>query len=130
MNRTFVREALHNRAVPKFAFIDVVRDDDPMMKSDPYAVKEAEQSTAARAAKLAGTRMLMLEEYFDTLVALLIASGAVSKDEAAHALDRLSERLTAHATGRTDTGWAIDAPELIEQAGRLSVRAALLRDTV
>lgn len=86
-------------------------------------------NTAERAARLAGTRMLILEETTDALVTLLVASGAATKAEAGYALARLSERLNEYAAGRTETAWCFLAPELIEQAARLSEKATLLRST-
>ncbi|KGT73682.1 hypothetical protein ABIF65_003753 [Bradyrhizobium japonicum] len=82
----------------------------------------------ARAA-LAGTRMLIAEESFDAIVQMLIDSGLVPRGCAAVMLDRLSEKLLMHASGRTDTHWAIRAPELLDQAGRLSAKASALRAT-
>lgn len=80
----------------------------------------------ARAA-LAGTRMLIAEESFDAMLQMLIDGGLVPKSCAAVMLDRLSARLLMHASGRTDTHWAIRAPELIDQATRLATKAASLR---
>jgi hypothetical protein len=83
----------------------------------------------ARAA-LAGTRMLIFEETTDALLQLLLDAGLVSKGCAAVMLDRLSERLLMHASGRTDTPWAIREPELIDQATRLAMKAAVLRTMI
>lgn len=80
----------------------------------------------ARAA-LAGTRMLIAEESFDALVQMLVDAGLVPKAFAAVMLDRLSEKLLMHASGRTETHWAIREPELIDQAMRLSTKAAAMR---
>lgn len=78
-------------------------------------------------AKLAGTRMLIAEESFDAIVQMLLDAGAVPKACVAVMLDRLSGRLMAHASGRTDTHWAIREAELLDQATRLSMKAAVLR---
>lgn len=78
-------------------------------------------------AVLAGTRMLIAEECFDAIVQLLIDSGRIEKGCAAVMLDRLSERLLLHASGRTETHWAIRAPELLDQATRLATKAAAMR---
>ncbi|MEY9237707.1 hypothetical protein ABIF78_010088 [Bradyrhizobium japonicum] len=109
------------------------------MLKPPYATLKnfADATTAptttkdddwARAA-LAGTRMLIAEESFDAIVQMLIDSGLVPRGCAAVMLDRLSEKLLMHASGRTDTHWAIRAPELLDQAGRLSAKASALRAT-
>lgn len=90
--------------------------------SDPV-----ELSAEARRACLAGTRMLILEETTDALLALLIASKAVSASEAGVMLNSLASRLTHHATGTSETDWAIHGPELLEQAARLHTRAAMVR---
>lgn len=78
-------------------------------------------------ADLAGTRMLIAEECFDAMLQMLIDVGAVPRSFAAVMLDRLAERLLLHASGRTDTQWAIRAPELLDQATRLSTIAAGMR---
>ncbi|MEY9248336.1 hypothetical protein AB7M45_007863 [Bradyrhizobium elkanii] len=83
----------------------------------------------ARAA-LAGTRMLIAEESFDAMLQMLIDAGLVPRSCAAVMLDRLSERLLLHASGRTGTHWAIRVPELIDQATRLATKAATLRTVI
>ena len=80
-----------------------------------------------RRAQLAGTRMLILEECFDAIVDLLVASKAVSAREAGVMLGSLALRLTEHAEGKTDTVWAVDPTELMEQAARLAERRNCLR---
>jgi hypothetical protein len=89
----------------------------------PVTTKDDDWARAA----LAGTRMLIAEECFDAIVQMLIDSGAVPRSCAAVMLDRLSERLLLHASGRTDTHWGIRASELLDQAGRLSGKASSLR---
>jgi hypothetical protein len=81
-------------------------------------------------AQLAGTRMLIAEESFDAIVQMLIDAGLVTAGFAAVMLDRLSAKLLLHASGRTDTQWAIREPELIDQATRLSRNAAMLRSSI
>ncbi|WP_253640051.1 hypothetical protein [Bradyrhizobium sp. USDA 4541] len=83
----------------------------------------------ARAA-LAGTRMLIAEECFDAMLQMLIDAGLVPRSCAAVMLDRLSEKLLLHASERTDTHWAIRKPELIDQATRLSTKAATLKTVI
>lgn len=78
-------------------------------------------------AELAGTRMLIFEECFDAIVQLLIDAGLVSKGCAAVMLDRLSGKLLLHASGKTETQWAIREPELLDQATRLATKAAVMR---
>ncbi len=84
---------------------------------------QMQTTTAERAAKLAGTRMLILEECFDSLVDALIASGAIPHNAAAVMLDHLAERFIAHSAGDTETDWATDHDELFGQAVRLKVRS-------
>lgn len=84
---------------------------------------QIETTTAGRAATLAGTRMLILEECFDALVDALIASGAIPQNAAVVMLDHLAERFMAHSGGDTETNWAIDHDELFDQAVRLKVKA-------
>jgi hypothetical protein len=84
---------------------------------------QMEKPIEARAAVLAGTRMLIMEECFDALVDALIASGAIPQNAAAVMLDHLAERFISHSAGDTDTGWAIDRDELFDQAVRLKIRA-------
>lgn len=86
-----------------------------------------ELTAEARRACLAGTRMLILEECFDAITDLLIASKAVSAREAGVMLDSLASRLAHHASGQSDTDWAVHGPELEDQAARLATRAALMR---
>jgi hypothetical protein len=135
---TFVEIGLDDRRTDEFAFCERLIDNVPMLKP-PYATLKtfADATTAptttkdddwARAA-LAGTRMLIAEESFDAIVQMLIDSGLVPRGCAAVMLDRLSEKLLMHASGRTDTHWAIRAPELLDQAGRLSAKASALRAT-
>ncbi len=106
-----------------------------MKNTSPYALQNSEvvpfpapmkDDDWARAA-LAGTRMLIAEESFDALVQMLIDAGVMPKSCAAVMLDRLSEKLLMHASGRTSTHWAIREPELLDQATRLSTKAAGLR---
>lgn len=92
----------------------------------PVTTKDDDWARAA----LAGTRMLIAEESFDAIVQMLIDAGLVPKGCAAVMLDRLSERLMLHASGRTDTHWAIRVPELIDQATRLAMTAAKLRSAL
>lgn len=77
--------------------------------------------------ELAGTRMLIFEESFDAIVQALIDSGRIERGCAAVMLDRLSERLLLHASGRTNTHWPIREPELIDQATRLAAKSMTLR---
>lgn len=77
----------------------------------------------ARAARLAGTRMLLMEECFDALVDALIASGAIPQNAAAVMLDHLAERFIAHSDGRLKSEFAIDRSELLDQAARLRAQA-------
>jgi hypothetical protein len=78
-------------------------------------------------AALAGTRMLIAEECFDALLQMLIDAGAVSKGCAAVMLDRLSAKLMMHASGLTETHWAIRQPELLDQARRFASKAVVMR---
>ncbi|MCK1577856.1 hypothetical protein [Bradyrhizobium sp. 174] len=138
MDRTFVQSVLHDRSVLLFALIAMLSDAPPMANTS-YALKELECAPAtpvamkhddwARAA-LAGTRMLIAEESFDAILQMLIDAGLVPRGCAAVMLDRLSEKLLMHASGRTDTHWAIRAPELLDQAGRLAAKASAMRATV
>jgi len=124
--------------VPEFvpvAAAEPMTDNVPMLKLSPAKTKfdgalaapaPMKDDDWARAA-LAGTRMLIAEESFDAIVQMLIDSGLVPKGCAAAMLNRLSERLLLHASGRTETHWAIRAPELLDQAGRLSAKAVMLR---
>jgi hypothetical protein len=107
----------------------------PMMNA-PYALRSFVATAPTTApmcdserdrAELAGTRMLIAEECFDAIVQMLIDAGLVSKGCAAVMLDRLSGKLLMHATGRTETQWSIRQPELLDQATRLSTKAAVLR---
>lgn len=84
---------------------------------------QMETTSAERAAKLAGTRMLILEECFDSLVDALIASGAIPQNAAVVMLDHLAERFIAHTRGDVESSWAIDEDELFDQAVRLKVHA-------
>jgi hypothetical protein len=93
------------------------------------APMKTEDDDWARAA-LAGTRMLIAEECFDAMLQMLIDAGLVPKSCVAVMLDRLSAKLLMHASGRTETHWAIRPPELIDQATRLSTKAATLRCSV
>lgn len=109
----------------------------PMMNA-PYRQRKFETEVArpaptpmsdddwARAA-LAGTRMLIAEESFDALLQMLIDAGMVPKACAAIMLSRLSEKLLLHASGKTETHWAIREAELLDQATRLATKAAGLR---
>lgn len=81
----------------------------------------------ARAAELAGTRMLIAEETTDALIALLIASGAVTTGEACICLMRLSERLEDHALGRRQSDWTVVPCELLDASARHAAHAAMLR---
>ncbi len=74
--------------------------------------------------------MLIAEESFDAMVQMLIDAGLVSRGCAAIMLDRLSGKLMLHASGRTETHWAIREAELMDQATRLSTRAVMLRTIV
>jgi hypothetical protein len=78
-------------------------------------------------AALAGTRMLIAEESFDALLQMLIDAGLVPKGCAAVMLDRLSAKLMMHASGLTETHWAIREAELLDQAKRVAMKAATLR---
>jgi len=82
-----------------------------------------ETNREARAAQLAGTRMLILENCFDALVDALIDSGAIPHNAAAAMLDHLAERFIAHSAGHIDSTWAIDKDELFDQAVRLKIRS-------
>lgn len=82
----------------------------------------------ARAAALAGTRVLILEETFDALVGALIASGAIPQNAASVMLDHLAERFIAHSDGRLRSEFVIDRGELRDQAARLKLQAALRSD--
>lgn len=88
-----------------------------------YATMDTETTSAERAAKLAGTRMLIMEECWDALVDALIASGAIPQNAAIVMLDHLAERFIAHTRGDVESNWAIDEDELFDQAVRLKVRA-------
>lgn len=92
----------------------------------PLTTKDDDWARAA----LAGTRMLIAEECFDAMLQMLIDAGLVPKGCAAIMLDRLSEKLMLHASGRTATHWAVRVPELLDQAGRLSAKASALRTKV
>lgn len=103
----------------------------------PYALNKAAAEIPApmsdndwERAELAGTRMLIAEESFDALVQMLIDAGLVSKGCAAVMLDRLSGKLLLHASGRSETHWAIRAPELLDQATRLATRAVVMRSSL
>jgi hypothetical protein len=105
------------------------------MTNTPYVLKKAEAEIPApmtdddwKRAELAGTRMLIAEESFDAMVQMMIDAGLLSKGHAAVMYDRLSNKLLLHATGRTDTQWSIRAPELLDQATRLSTRALMIRN--
>jgi hypothetical protein len=78
-------------------------------------------------AALAGTRMLIFEETTDAIVQMLIDAGLVPKGCAAVMLDRLSAKLMMHASGLTETHWAIREPELLDQARRVAAKAAVMR---
>lgn len=102
----------------------------------PYDLRKNAGATAITApmkdddwarAALAGTRMLIAEESFDAMLQMLIDAGLVPKGCAAVMLDRLSERLLMHASGRTQTHWAVREPELIDQATRLATKAGIMR---
>lgn len=88
-----------------------------------------ELTAEARRACLAGTRMLILEECFDAITDLLIASKAVSAREAGIMLDSLASRLTDHAAGKTDTEWCVDRAEMLQQAFRVRQRAQMFEAT-
>ncbi|MEH2668009.1 hypothetical protein DXU07_00765 [Bradyrhizobium elkanii] len=135
---TFVETGLHERRRRSFALIEAASDAVPMMNA-PYFHKQNSSVSVvptpdkdddwARAA-LAGTRMLIAEESFDAMLQMLIDAGLVPRSCAAVMLDRLSERLLLHASGRTGTHWAIRVPELIDQATRLATKAATLRTVI
>jgi hypoxanthine phosphoribosyltransferase len=78
----------------------------------------------ARRASLAGTRMLIVDECFDAITDLLIASKAVSAREAEAMLGSLASRLADHANGKTDTDYIVHRKEMDEQVLRLKSRAA------
>ncbi|WP_092114225.1 hypothetical protein [Bradyrhizobium erythrophlei] len=138
IDRTFVHFELSERAAWVFALIEAASDAVPMMNA-PFFHKQNLSVAAlptpdkdddwARAA-LAGTRMLIAEECFDAMLQMLIDAGLVHRSCAAVMLDRLSERLLLHASGRTETHWAIRTPELIDQATRLSRMAATLKTVI
>lgn len=86
-----------------------------------------ELTTDARRASLAGTRMLIVEECFDAIVDLLVASKAVSAREAGVMLGSLASRLTDHAEGKTDTDYVVHRKEMDEQVQRLKARAMAVR---
>lgn len=109
-----------------------------MKNTSPYSLRNLEVTPVrppqmdddqARVA-LAGTRMLIAEESFDAMLQMLLDAGLVPKACAAVMLDRLSAKLLLHASGRTETHWAIRVPELIDQATRLATKAAAMRTTV
>ncbi|WP_454629625.1 hypothetical protein [Bradyrhizobium cenepequi] len=136
--RKLLREVLQDLSRGVFAFDEAASDAVSMMNTPYFPRKneiaapmaiEMKDDDWARAA-LAGTRMLIAEESFDAMVQMLIDAGLVPKSCAAVMLDRLSARLLTHASGRTETHWAIRAPELIDQATRLSTKAATLRCSV
>lgn len=68
---------------------------------------------AARTAVLAGTRALVHGEQFDVLTALLVASGAVRKENAAGMLMAMSDLLTGR---RLDLEMDARAERMREQA--------------
>lgn len=86
-----------------------------------------ESNREARAAAIAGSRMLVMEECFDALVDALVASGAIPQNAASVMLEHLAERFIEHSAGRTSTDWLIDRNELRDQAGRLRIQAASRR---
>lgn len=82
-----------------------------------------ETTREGRRAALAGTRMLVLEEMFDALVAALVASGAIPQNAASVLLESLAERFIAHSQGELDSEWMVDPAELRDQASRLRRRS-------
>ncbi len=86
-----------------------------------------ELTAEARRACLAGTRMLILEECFDAITDLLIASKAVSAREAEAMLGSLASRLADHADGNTDTDYVVHRKEMDEQVRRLRMRSVAVR---
>lgn len=91
----------------------------------PYADGDT-MSREARQAALAGTRMMVLEECFDALIAALIASGAIPQNAASVMIEHLAERFIAHSEGNIQSDWQIDPMELRDQASRLR-RAPVIR---
>lgn len=71
--------------------------------------------------------MLLLEEMFDAMLAMLVDSGAVKQEAATLMLHHLADRLKDHARGTTDTGWKTVPAELLDQATRLTGCASRLR---
>jgi hypothetical protein len=82
-----------------------------------------ELTADAKRASLAGTRMLIVEECFDAIIDLLVASKAVSAREAGVMLGSLASRLIDHAEGKTETDWIVHKSEMREQAFRVRQRA-------
>jgi hypothetical protein len=135
IHRTVVRFG-EQPSLRRFDFSTAMDVTEPM-KNTPYALNKAAAEIPApmsdtdwERAELAGTRMLIAEESFDALVQMLIDAGMLSKGCAAVMFDRLSGKLLLHASGRSETHWAIRAPELLDQATRLSSKAAMLRSSI
>ena len=72
--------------------------------------------------------MLIVEESIDAIIGLLVTSKAVSAKDAGVMIGSLASRLEDHAEGKIETDWAVHAPEMREQAARLSARAAAIQN--
>lgn len=105
---------------------------------NPFLVSDAELMTtnnsssvqtnaAARAAALAGTRQLMLDDTFEALVAALVDCNAVPRAVMAATLERLASKLIAKARGELETEWALYPSEIFERARKLDAMAARFR---
>ena len=81
-------------------------------------------SREQRTAATAGTRMLIMESCFDSLVAALVASGAIPQNAASVLLESLAERFIAHSRQELPTEWEIDPAELRDHARRLRTASA------
>ncbi len=84
-------------------------------------------ATEARLAAISGTRQMIAEASFDTILALLVEAGAVPTHMAAASLDRLARQLEREALGETGSDWIVVPAECFERARHLSARAAALR---
>jgi hypothetical protein len=79
---------------------------------------------AARTAALSGTRQMIHEDEFDTLVALLVDCGVVPRTVMTAVLDRLAETMIAKARGEMESDARVYPAELFDRARSLQALAA------
>lgn len=68
---------------------------------------------------MAGTRQMIHDDEFATLVALLVDCGAVPRAVMAAVLDRLADSMIAKARGELEAGSVIYPSELFDRAREL-----------